>query len=168
MKIKTLSLWIFAAIFTLLYAKVAADNATQINNPRLILHAEKMLPHYGTLQKKGNGFTYVKVDDAYIHSLFEMIGEDGWVKPAYFRRSDAPGAHISVLYEKEGESLNPIPEIGARFHFEIKELVKVRARKNELIILRVVSPELEEYRKKLGFSPKLQNHEFHITIAKKK
>lgn len=166
-KIKTFVFYIFLAILTCFSPKIKADDATKIENPRLLLHAEKILPHYGVLQKKGNGFTYLKVDDAYIHSLFDMLTEEGWAKPAYFRRVDAPGAHVSVLYEKEGESLHPIPQIGTRFHFEIKELVKIRTRKNQLIILRVISPDLEKYRQQLGFSPKLQNHEFHITIAKK-
>lgn len=166
MKIKTILFYFFIATFALFSSEMVADDGKKIDNPKLILHAQA-LEQYGTLQKKGNGFTYVKVNDAYIHTLFEMLAEDGWTKPAYFRRADAPGAHVSVLYEKEGESLATIPGIGTRFHFEVKELVQVRARKNQLIVLRVVSPELEQYRRQLGFSPKLLNHEFHITIAKK-
>ncbi|MBS0656294.1 MAG: hypothetical protein JSR46_11000 [Verrucomicrobia bacterium] len=138
-----------------------------MDNPKLLLHAEKTLPHYGVLQAKGNGFTYLKVDDGYIHSLFELLTEKGWTKPPYFRRADAPGAHVSVLYEKEGESLSPIPHIGKIFHFKIKEIVQVRARYDQYIVLRVESPELEAYRTSLGLSPKLQNHDYHISIAKK-
>lgn len=160
-------MFLFIAVCTLFTPVVAADISKKIDNQKLIQHAQKTLPHYGVLQKKGNGFTYLKVDDAYIHSLFELLGEQGWAKPAYFRRADAPGAHVSVLYEKEGESLTPIPHIGKVFSFEIKELVEVRGRNGQFIVLRVISPELEAYRSSLGFSPKLQNHDYHITIAKK-
>lgn len=139
-----------------------------LENPALISHAEKQLAHHGVLQKKETGFTYLKVDDAYIHTLYELIEEEGFQKPPYFRRADAPGAHISVLYEKEGESLRGIPRIGEVFSFTIKELAKIRTRDKEYIILRVLSPELEKYRTSLGFTPRLQNHDFHISLAVRK
>lgn len=139
-----------------------------LENPELISHAEKRLAHYGVLQKKETGFTYLKVDDAYIHTLYEFLEEEGFEKPPYFRRADAPGAHISVLYEKEGESLRGVPRIGEVFSFTIKQLTKIRTRDKEYIILQVHAPELEKYRVSLGFTPRLQNHDFHISLAVRK
>jgi hypothetical protein len=147
---------------------LVADDAAVIHNQELISAAKK-LPDFGTLQKKEKGFTYVKVDDAFIHELYSLIEEEEVSKPPYFRRADAPGAHISVLYEAEVHSLGltEIPDIGKVFHFEIMRLVTVHVKQKKLYLIQVSSPELEQYRASLGLSPKLHNHEFHITIAQK-
>ncbi|MBS0634201.1 MAG: hypothetical protein JSR37_01905 [Verrucomicrobia bacterium] len=135
----------------------------------ILQHAQKTLPHYGVLTQKGNGFTYLKVSDNYIHELFELIDDAEFKKPPYFRRADAPGAHVSVLYEKEGENAGLIKQLGKPFSFQISEVARVKVRnEKEYLILRVVSPELEQFRMSLGLKPKLQGHDFHISIAVKK
>lgn len=133
----------------------------------VINYAHQNLPLEGQLRVKSDGFVYLKVDDRYIHTLFPMLGvkNEGYREPPYFRSPEAPGAHISVFYENE--KIHP-EEVGKLFHFKLKGLRKVRPSKySEYLILEVDSPELEELREKYGLAPKLQGHEFHITLAKK-
>lgn len=121
----------------------------------------------GQLVVKSDGFGYIKVDDDYIHVLFPMLGleEEGFKKPPYFRRSEAPGAHISVFYENE----HIIPEeVGQYFSFELKQIVIVKpSRGTSYAVLQVESPELERLREKYGLSSKRFGHEYHISLAKK-
>lgn len=126
------------------------------------------LPLEGSLVAKSDGYVYVKVDDRYINELFPKLGlyEDGYRKPPYFRRPNSPGAHISVIYSDE--HVIPKEELGKTFSFTPKNIVIVHpSRYVSYAILQVDSPELEKLRIKYGLKPKLQGHEFHITIAKK-
>lgn len=126
-------------------------------------YARHNLPQKGRLSNK-DGFIYVDVDDDYIHTLFEMLGEEGFEKPPYFRRADAAGAHISVILK--GEHVIP-EELDLEFSFEIRRIRIVETpRHGTYAIIEVDSPELEALRAKYGLSPKVHgDHEFHITIA---
>lgn len=129
--------------------------------------AQQTLPLEGQLVAKSDGYVYLKVDDRYIHLLFPLLGlkEEGFQEPPYFRRKDAPGAHISVIYA--GEHIAP-KELGQTFHFTLKRIILVKASKfKTYAVLQVNSPELEKLREKYGLSPKLFGHEFHISIAQK-
>lgn len=121
----------------------------------------------GELVMQADGFCYLKVDDAYIHELFPMLGleKDGFKLPPYFRTADAPGAHISVFYV--GEHIRP-EEVGQYFHFELKKILIVNPSKDtSYAVLQIYSPELEFLREQHGLSSKLFGHEFHISLAKK-
>lgn len=128
--------------------------------------ARMHLPLEGKLVQKSDGYGFVKVDDRYIHDLFPLLkAEIGFDKPPYFRRSDAPGAHISVFYANEHVV---VTEVGQRFKFTLKDIVMVRTNNGvSYIVLLVDAPELEQLRQKYGLAPRLNNHEFHITIARK-
>lgn len=133
----------------------------------VVYYAQEHLPAEGQLMVKSDGFVYLKVDDAYIHTLFPMLGleQDGYQEPPYFRTKEAPGAHISVFYADE--HIRP-EEVGQHFHFELKHIELVRPSKNaSYAILVVESPELEKLREKYGLSAKLFGHEYHIALAKK-
>lgn len=130
-------------------------------------YAQANLPKTGKLVVKSDGFGYLRVDNAYIDTLFPMLDvrRDGFRKPPYFRRPEAPGAHISVFYEDE--HVKPA-EIGEHFNFELKRIKTVNVSKDtSYVILEVDAPELEALREKYGLSPKLFGHEFHITLAKR-
>lgn len=123
------------------------------------------LPKSGKLVQKPSGYAYLKLDDRYIHELFPRLNaEPEYKKPPYFRRKDSPGAHISVIYENEKVSLS---ETGQTFNFELKDIRVVRTNKASFIILTVFAPELERLRQSYGLKPRLNDQEFHITIAKK-
>ncbi len=134
---------------------------------KVVQYAQKNLSLTGQLLVKSDGFAYLKVDDAYIHDLFPMLGleKDGFNKPPYFRSKEAPGAHISVFYKDEHIKA---AEVGQYFRFELKQIVIVKADKDtSYAVLQVVSPELERLREKYGLSPKLHGHEYHISLGKK-
>lgn len=133
----------------------------------VVLWAERNLPHTGILTEGKDGFVYVKVDDGYIRKLYPLLENRAYTEPPYFRRSNAPGAHISVFYANERAHTGPITEIGQQYSFKIHGLKSVPPKTHEYVVLEVSSPALEELRQKYGLKPLLQNHDFHITIAKK-
>lgn len=130
-------------------------------------YARQNLPLEGQLIVKSDGFGYLKVDDAYIHTLLPMLGlqGEGYTEPPYFRSADSPGAHVSVFYVDE----HTIPaEVGQTIPFELDQIVIVKPTKTtSYAVLQVRSPELEKLREKYGLSPKLHGHEYHISIGKK-
>ena len=126
--------------------------------------AKTKLPHEGKLIQQKDGYAFIKVDDRYINELFPLLQAKGFHKPPYFRRKDAPGAHISVIYKNEQVKLG---EVGQVFHFSIKNIATIKTDNGiSYIVLNVDAPELEKLRTKYGLGPRLNNHEFHITIAK--
>lgn len=149
----------------------AEENGIQQNilqqNEHIIQWARTHLPQTGVLTEAEDGFVYLKVDDDYIKQLFFMIPHLHYEMPPYFRRSDSPGAHITVFYVDERKRKGKIHEIGQTYSFTIKGLMIVPPKTQEYVILEVKSLDLEHLREKYGFPPLIKNHEFHITIAKK-
>lgn len=137
-------------------------------NEHVVQWARTHLPQAGVLKEAKDGFVYLKVNDDYIKQIFSMVPHSNYMMPSYFRRSDSPGAHISVFYVDERKKTGKIDEIGQKYSFVITGLNIVPPYSEEYIILEVKSLELERLREKYGLSPLLKNHEFHITIAKKK
>ncbi len=132
---------------------------------KTLAFAEENLSKKGRLIQQDDGYAYVKVDDAYINELFPMLHvEHGFKKPPYFRRKNSPGAHISVIYENEKIKLD---EVGQEFSFELKDIRIVKAKNVSYLVLDVEAQELEKLRQKYGLNPKLNGHEFHITLAKR-
>lgn len=132
-----------------------------------ILEAAQKLPQSGILKKNWDGYIYLKVDDNYIHHLLPFIREDGYHKPSSLQRPSRIGAHISVFYKDEAAARKPITEVGQSYSFHIKNFTRVSTNNKDYAIIEVESPELEQLREKYGLSPKLFNHEFHITIGDK-
>lgn len=145
-----------------------STETTSVNLKEVVDWARNNLPQTGTLQEGEDGFVYLKVDDNYIHQLFPLLHRKNYEEPAYFRRKDSPGAHISVFYTEERNRIGNINEIGKPFSFTINHIKTVPPGSNEYLVLTVTSPELERLRRKYGFKPLLRGHDFHITIAKKK
>jgi hypothetical protein len=133
---------------------------------QVIAYAKKHLENTGHLVQKNDGYAYLKVSDDYIHKLFPLLhAKDGFRKPPYFRRPDAPGAHISVAYSDENVRFT---EVGKSFNFTVKNVEEVVVNKSTTyIVLQVEARELEQLRKSYKLKPKLRGHEFHITLAKK-
>lgn len=134
----------------------------------VVEYARSHFPQTGVLVQKTDGYVYLKVDDDYIHKLFPMLGleGEGYKEPPYFRSKEAPGAHISVIYE--AEEVSP-EEVGKTYTFTLENIVIVKpAWDTYYAVIQVSAPELEALRAKYGLKPKLQGHEFHISIAKKK
>lgn len=130
--------------------------------------AQHELPHQGILTQKSDGYVYVKVSNHYIHNLFPLIKQPGFVKPSSVTRPTQVGAHISVFYKNETGRIGHISEIGKAYTFKPKAIKTVRNGNKEFIVLEVEAPQLEKLRTHYGVSPKLFNHEFHITLAERK
>jgi hypothetical protein len=145
---------------------IKKERALKDRYDEVVAYAKEHLAQEGVLIQKIDGYAYLKVDDNYIHELFKRLGPiHGYNKPPYFRRKDAPGAHVSVAYEDEKIKF---AEVGAKYYFTITAIREIAVNKStHYIILDIYAPQLEELRKRYGLSPKLKNHEFHITIAKK-
>ncbi|MBA3720946.1 MAG: hypothetical protein H0W88_00925 [Parachlamydiaceae bacterium] len=138
------------------------------NSNAVVEWAKNNLPQNGILKEDPDGFVYLKVDDGYINQLFPQLHVRNYVKPPFFRRPDAPGAHISVIYVEELRRIGKIKEIGSSYTFTIKSLAFVPPQTGEFIILQVESPELDNLRSSYGLSPHLKGHQFHISIAKRR
>jgi|SRR5580700_2996181 hypothetical protein len=169
---KRLELLIFIVAILLLnscrciHQEKIALKAEKSSYAEALAYAKKHLPKNGTLVQQDDGYAYLKVDDRYIHELFlKLDAQTGYKEPPYFRRKDAPGAHISIVY---GDEKVKLKEVGQNFSFSLKNIAVVHPHKGtSYIILQVDAPELEQLRKRYGLGPKLKGHEFHISIAKK-
>lgn len=127
--------------------------------------------HHGILKQDSAGFTYVDLDDLYIHDLIEPLKADGFEEPPYFGPG-LHGAHISVISAQEAADHNlvsKISQVGAPVYFKIKnaEIVNPPSQlDSEFYILTIESPYLDLLRKEYGLSK--STYPFHITIGVKK
>lgn len=160
--------FLFLCLFatqTLLVAEVEIHH-----NPLLLEYANTHLSHFGFLKKTDDGFVYVKVSNAFINQLLPLLNQSQVKTPPYFGPNRV-GAHISVI--RDFEITNPktlhINELGKKVFFEISDLCSVKPLGfpgcKKVWFLQVRCPELEQLRERLGFSPKIAGHEFHITIG---
>jgi len=128
----------------------------------------------GKLQQAPNGFTYLKIPNALINSLFAIVDEEDIVKPPYDQKKyNSIGAHVTVIYDEEvKENDLEIKEIGEEFNFTLGEFKSTHPdgwdEVEEVYFVQIHSPELEALRKSYGLSKKVSGHEFHITVAVEK
>ncbi len=123
----------------------------------------------GELKQAKNGFVYLDIPDEQLHSLFELYKSQGMELPPYFGKGMA-GAHISaILSEEMAKSGITINDIGKKFTFRIANVDSVQPDGwkgvNKVHFLTLSCPELESMRMRNGFSPKIQDHDFHLTFA---
>lgn len=141
---------------------------TKLNIPTII-HAASRLKCKGRLAKLQNNFTYLDIDDAYIHTLFPLLQDQQIKKPDYFGE-EAVGAHITVIYPGESKEINE-EDLNQEYDFAIKELVAVKIEKKTYYAILVESPSLMELRKKYDLPNllcfKSYSIGFHITIGVK-
>ncbi|NGX58604.1 MAG: hypothetical protein K940chlam3_01511 [Chlamydiae bacterium] len=126
----------------------------------------KHVDNVAQLNLKNNGFVYLDVDDRYVEEMTEYLPVTGDFKVL----STGPrkmGAHISVIYEDEmiGHEIWNLSEAGQWFTFQVKELRYVDRGAKRLWLLAVEAPGLEHLRTQYGLKPKLQGHDFHITLG---
>lgn len=130
----------------------------------------KKINNVAQLCLKQNGFTYLNVNDAFVEEIAPLIPAENELDPIS-TGSKKMGAHISVFYEDEmiGKQIWNPQEIGQWFAFEAKELRYVDRKtpkgKQRIWFIAVDAPGLERLRKNYGLKPKLQGHDFHITIG---
>jgi hypothetical protein len=158
----------FLTCLFILFGVIACQKYESISDKKdVVSYAQEHLVSQGTLMQKKDGFVYLKLDNAYVTELYSFIQEPGCHLTSAFYRYGSIGAHISVIYANE-KSTDSIKELGQIFTFIPKKIKRVKTRKYENIILQVESPELMRLRESYGLSPKLNHHEFHITICQKR
>jgi hypothetical protein len=144
----------------------------QIEDQPLVLEKVIQLEQKGILKQKENGYLYLDVSNDYIREALPLLEIPGKiVPPSHFSTKKGIGAHISVMYETEQivNDIWEIKELGQEFTFTILEVRTVKINKNnqmkKLWLIAVDAPELQLLRESYGLSPKLKNHDFHITIG---
>lgn len=140
-----------------------------VDHPQ-VLETAKKVNQIGQLCLKSNGYAYVDVDDDFIEKLADQLPVEGTFKPL----STGPkkqGAHISVFHEDEtiGKEIWDFVDAGDWFSFEVRELRYFERMTANGVkrcwLLAVDAPGLQRLRKHYGLKPKLQGHDFHITLG---
>ena len=117
------------------------------------------------------GFLYLDVPDDIIEAFVKMIPNRGLDKPEVATDpTDYVGAHISVMYAEETKRLKKrVREIGEDFQYTLDKMYVTTPENwddvQEVYFIAVKSPQLEGLRRKYGLRPKLNGHDFHITVA---
>jgi hypothetical protein len=131
----------------------------------------KSLPKQGKIKIKFNGFSYVDIDDDFIHRVYPLIQDQAIAKPDYFdSKADNIGAHISIVYPDENILL-PQSEEDKLISFAIEGLYVADLSDKQHYALKVSSPELIDLRSRYGLPEKLNLSgvwvDPHITVAVK-
>ena len=140
-----------------------------VQDPEL-LNTIARINQIGQLHLKSNGFAYLNVNNGFIDEIIPHLPLKNAFEPVS-TSGKKMGAHISVIYEDEmiGNEIWELEATGEWFTFEVKELryvdVKNSTGKKRLWLLAVDSPALQRLRQSYGLKPKLQNHDFHITLG---
>ncbi len=122
------------------------------------------------LKQNERGFVYLDIPDEYVHSLFELCDDPKAQLPPYFGENRS-GAHISVILTSEMLAKNglTIADVGKKFTFRIAQMNSVKPdgwnEVDKVYFLTLSCPELESVRQRHGFSPKIQDHDFHLTFG---
>jgi hypothetical protein len=157
---------------TSLISPIFAAVDYQVENQPQVVEKVIQFKQKGILKQKDNGYLYVEVARDFIAEALPLIDAPGKiVPPRHYTSKKGIGAHISVMYENE-QILNEIweiKELGQEFTFTVMELRTVKLNKSnkmqKLWLIAVDAPELEKLRESYGLPPKLQGHDFHITIG---
>lgn len=122
------------------------------------------------LKQAKNGFVYLDIPDEYLNNLLELCDDPNVKLPPYFGPGKA-GAHVSVIMAEEMRNRRgfTLPEIGKKFTFRISHMDALKPGGwdgvKTVYFLALTSPELEALRSRHHFSPKISDHDFHITFA---
>ena len=140
--------------------------ATILNNDALVQQAQQ-LPNIGVV-RKNDTYAYLKIADAYVHELYDLIGVASTQKVDYFSPAKPVGAHITITYNEEGVSL-PVADLAQEHAFTISNFSHVILGDKEYYVLMIAAPSLEQLRVKHGLDKKPRYKgvpiDFHITIA---
>ncbi len=159
---KRLSLLFFLPLF--------AAVPVVLQEPDVLAYVEENLPHSGLLKQTDGGFLYISLPKEYVYAVLPLLlGRDATPPPYFDQGMD--GAHITVATEEEMAQVSScyIPNLNQEIDFLIVNISKVELENSslgsEVYYLKVESEKIGKIRKELGLSPKIQDHDFHITIG---
>lgn len=122
------------------------------------------------LKQDARGFVYLDIPDEYVHALHALYKEAGAELPPYFGKGMA-GAHVSIIlsdemHTKPGLALG---DIGKKMQFRIvhADSVKPEGWKgvDKVSFITLSCPEAESLRTRCGLSPRISDHDFHLTFS---
>lgn len=127
------------------------------------------LPHSGNIKIYPDGFSYLDIDNSFIHATYPLLDYSGIVKPNYFSaKHNQIGAHISITYPEENVTLDRREE-NRLITFSVVGLFAADLGNKRYFALKVDAPDLIQLRHHYGLGDKLQLKgyllELHITIA---
>lgn len=139
----------------------------------LFTHAVECFAQKGTLKLDQTGLLYIDLDNQLLYHLFQVLGLPQAELPPYFISPKAYGAHISVIYPHEVDTLNQvIPELGTMLPFTITGCYATTPENlptvSRIWFLTILSPLLSDIRTSLKLSPLPDGQSFHITLALEK
>ena len=128
-------------------------------------------PNCGVLNRTDSGMIYIKVNDLVINQLLPLIEKRGFVKPPFFgldfKGKPMIGAHITVIPAKE--MVQSAKSVGKAFSYSVVSFKTLQPDNwkgiKHIATLQLASPELEQFRKEMGLSPKPNGYDFSITIG---
>lgn len=134
----------------------------------------------GVLRQTQDGFVYVDIPNSIFDGFLPLLGgdlstagADGIQKPPTHEKHFDVGAHISVIKSKEIASMGLLfKDTGKKIRYVINGVKRVDGPDgwNEIEtvwFLTVASPDLERLRQKYNLSPRIKDHDFHITLGVK-
>jgi len=141
---------------------------TPIEIPNLS-EALGILSARGFIKFDSSGFLCVDIDDDYIHRIFPLIKIDHLGKPKYFdEKTNFIGAHISIIYPEENPATSP-NITDTLCDFKIVNLFHARLEDKSYYALKIIAPELTNFRIKMGLSKQLTlkgcTVPLHVTVA---
>jgi hypothetical protein len=123
------------------------------------------------LKQDDRGFVYLDIPDEHVNTLFQLCDEAGAELPPYFGKGMA-GAHVSVISSDEMRAGLTIADVGKKFNFRIVNADAIRPSGwkgvDKVWYLTLDAPELESLRVRNGFSPRISDHDFHLTFGIKR
>ena len=144
----------------------------EINEAEIIEYATENLPLSGKLVTDERGFTYLDIENEYIYELLPFLETFGATTPPYFDAIYDAGAHVSVILASEKHPPINLEDIDDDIPFTITGCYFVEPDNwpeiETIWFLTIDAPKLSEIRTQLSLSPKIQDHEFHISFAVKK
>jgi len=128
----------------------------------------------GELRQTGDGFVFVDVPNSIYSGFLSLLGSEVEQPPKNERHYDDIGAHITVIKRKEIEQNRiQFKDVGKKISYKMIGVQKVDNpdgwdEMEAVWFIPVLAPELEKIRESYGLSPKIKDHDFHITLGVKK
>jgi hypothetical protein len=127
------------------------------------------LPHSGKITILAGGFSYLDIDDRFIHAIYPLLNYPGIVKRDYFSDENSHmGAHISITYPEENVQLDSREE-NKQMTFTVEGLFTADLLNKRYFALKVNAPDLIHLRRQYGLGDNLQLKGYllepHITVG---
>ena len=167
------SIWSLLAS-VIFFAPLAATVAQYVPADSLLSYAEKKISPCGVVDKRSDGFVYLKISDRYVKDLLPRLmallppQESSRLIPP-FSSGGGIGSHISIIYPSELKApIRSLPERGRSACFTITGVYFAdldTGPYQRIYFLNVVSQDLQKIRINYGLQPLYKNNDFRIAIG---